>query len=96
MPWSLYEDVFVEGLGCWVVRISKVLSSVLFENAKCSGQFLRNQSTHQNKEVNIAKSKKKSIANTMKICEKSKTKKSRRERNFTMSIAITKGFFEFG
>ena len=57
----------------------------------CCGQFLKNQSTHKNREVDVIKSQKKPIANTVKICANSKGKKSHTQikRIFTMSMTIT-------
>jgi len=51
---------------------------------------------HQNRKVNVAKLEKKPTANTVKIREKPERKKiTDGERNFTMSMAITKGFSGF-
>ena len=53
----------------------------LNESTKCSGQFLRNQSTHQNREVDVIKSQKKPITNTVNYVKNSKREKTtKRER----------------
>ena len=51
-----------------------------FHHTYCSGQFLGNQFTHQNREVGVIKSHKRPIANTMNYMENPKREKSRRVR----------------
>jgi len=52
------------------------------ESTKCSWLFLRNQSTHQNREMNVVKSQQKSIANIMKIREKPEREKTTEREKF--------------
>ena len=52
--------------------------------------------TPTNREVDVAKSQKKPIVNTMKIHEKPEREKNHGERTSTMLMAITIAFSEFG
>ena len=93
VPWSLYEDIFVEGLGCWIARD---LQGLEFDSQwKHQMQWVSPmESVHTPKqESECCQIIEKPITNAMKICDK--PERDHGEKSSTMSIAITIRFFGF-